>query len=429
MVNDYQDTIYGRIPANWNLTPLDLVFKPVNIRMKDFVVEGNDLPILSMTRTNGLVRQSEKFDRRVASRDTSNYKIVKKGQLVYGFPIDEGVIAIQHRYPVGAVSPAYHVWEPKIEIDLNFMDHMLKTSFMINAYLMFSSNVVERRRNLSPKDFLQIRVPLPPLPEQRAIAHVLSTVREAIEATERVIIAARELKRSLMKYLFTYGPVPIDQADQVPLKETEIGEVPEGWMVEKVGKVTTKLQYGYTEKAIKEKVGPNFLRITDIHEDGSVNWPMVPYCNCTDSDYQKYALHDGDILVARIGATTGKSFFVRNCPSSVFASYLIRIRTDGTSLLPAYLYHFMNTPTYWSQIYATKGGRLKQGVNIPNLQNLLMPIPDLMEQESIVETFNSIEIKIQKEVKKKTALEALFNSLLHHLMTGKVRVPPEYYPT
>jgi type I restriction enzyme S subunit len=79
-----------------------------------------------------------------------------------------------------------------------------------------------------------INIHFPPLPEQRAIAHVLTTVRNAIEATEKVIEVVKELKRSMMKHLFTYGPIPINQIDQVRLKETEIGDLPEEWRVEKL---------------------------------------------------------------------------------------------------------------------------------------------------------------------------------------------------
>ena len=171
-VNNFKDTHLGPIPVDWEMVRIGDIFEPVHIKLKNYRGNRDDIPILSMTRYQGLILQSDKFDKRVASRDTSNYKIVKYGQLVYGFPMDEGVIAILHRYPMGAVSPAYHVWQPTREIDLTFIDRLLKTPALLRVYKMLSSNVVERRRNLSKRDFVNIEIPLPPLPEQRAIAHV-----------------------------------------------------------------------------------------------------------------------------------------------------------------------------------------------------------------------------------------------------------------
>src|ERR1035438_5653050 len=88
-----------------------------------------------------------------------------------------------------------------------------------------------------------------------------------------------------------------------------------GWQIKSLGEVAESIQYGFTHSAITQNIGPKFLRITDI-QNGNVDWNSVPYCYC---DEEKFLLKDGDILFARTGATTGKSFLVKNPPRSVFA--------------------------------------------------------------------------------------------------------------
>ncbi len=145
-----------------------------------------------------------------------------------------------------------------------------------------------------------IKIPLPPLPEQHKIAHVLSTVQKAIEQQDKLICTTTELKKALMQKLFTEG------TRGEPQKETEIGLVPESWEVVNLIDICEKPQYGFTDSASKEG-NAKFLRITDITEFG-VNWNEVPFCNCPD--YKKYELKNGDIVFARIGATTGKSYLI-----------------------------------------------------------------------------------------------------------------------
>ncbi len=265
-----------------------------------------------------------------------------------------------------------------------------------------------------------LRIPLPPLLEQRAIAHVLRTVYQAKEATEKVIAATKELKQSLMRYLFTYGPVPIHQADQVELMETEMGPMPRRWACRKLGLLIEKPQYGLTASATEKPIGPRFLRITDIQDD-SVDWSSVPYCECDPEDRAKCTLAGGDIVIARIGATTGKTFQIRHPHDAVFASYLIRVRVrDG--LTSDFLYQFTKSAGYWQQIDAAKGGRLKGGVNIPVLTNLLVPLPSPEEQQRISTALQDIDGKLAVDQQQRDAYDATFAALLHQLMTGQIRV-------
>ena len=105
------------------------------------------------------------------------------------------------------------------------------------------------------------------------------------------------------------------------------------WGTVKLGEIAN-INYGYTEKASFSEIGPKFLRITDIQEN-EVNWDTVPYCIISEIDFQKYHLKSGDIVFARTGATTGKSYLLNNPPKSVFASYLIKVHINSNNMLIA----------------------------------------------------------------------------------------------
>ncbi|MCX0435720.1 restriction endonuclease subunit S [Aeromonas veronii] len=150
----------------------------------------------------------------------------------------------------------------------------------------------------------------------------------------------------------------------------------------KLSTIADKVDYGLTASAADRLEGPRFLRITDLQDD-SVNWSQVPSCECSPVDVIKFSLSLGDIVFARTGATTGKSFLIRELPKeSVFASYLIRVRPKET-VDPLYLSHFFRSDVYWTQIRAMAEGAAQPGVNATKLKDLRVPFPPLAEQKRI----------------------------------------------
>jgi len=157
-----------------------------------------DAPILSITMHDGLVEQVTRFKKRIASLDTSIYRIVFKGQLVVGFPIDEGVLDFQDKYSQALVSPAYGVWDlVSDEVTPEFLGLFLKSPRAISIYKSRLRGTTARRRSLPTKVFQEIAFPLPPLGEQKRIAEILGGVSKAIHVVEQQIETTNQLEKSL----------------------------------------------------------------------------------------------------------------------------------------------------------------------------------------------------------------------------------------
>ncbi len=151
---------------------------------------------------------------------------------------------------------------------------------------------------------------------------------------------------------------------------------------ELLGDLVKSVDYGVTASATREPVGPKFLRITDIQDD-RVDWEEVPWCKCGEREAAASALAEGDIVFARTGATTGKSFLLKSCPSrSVFASYLIRVRL-GNRADPGYIAHYFRSADYWEQIGSAARGAAQPGVNATVLRSLKVPLPPIEDQRRI----------------------------------------------
>jgi len=302
--------------------------------------------------------------------------------------------------------------EPNGQLTKPFLYYFLKTKFTDLNEKTTGSTIP----HVSKTVFENLIILQPSLPEQQKTAKVLGTIQRAVGQQDKIIEAAKNLKKSLMQKLFIEG------LGHTEFKETEIGQIPANWGVVRLGDVGI-FQYGYTTSAIEDRTGVKFLRITDIQGEGNIIWENVPYCKLLENELEKYRLAEGDILFARIGATTGKTCIVESPPISTFGSYLIRLQIkEKSKFSPKFIYYFMNTANYWTWINANKEGKLKKGISASFLKTLPIPLPPLDEQQEVARILSTVDKKIEVEEKRKATFNELFKTMLHRLMTGEIRL-------
>lgn len=147
-----------------------------------------DAPIMSITMQNGLIDQSDKFKKRIASNDISSYKAVMFNELVVGFPIDEGVLGFQTKYPIAAVSPAYDIWKIKTtNCDVLYLEMIFRSSHARILYRSKMRGTANRRRTLSKDVFLDLMMPIPPLDIQKEIVAEIVGWQKIIDGARMVV--------------------------------------------------------------------------------------------------------------------------------------------------------------------------------------------------------------------------------------------------
>jgi type I restriction enzyme, S subunit len=178
------------------------------------------------------------------------------------------------------------------------------------------------------------------------------------------------------------------------------------WNETTLAEVSSEVSYGYTESASKERIGPHFLRITDI-QNGVVDWDTVPYCPISESDHEKYRLRDGDIVVARTGNSTGENYLFRGNEDVVFASYLIRFRVEQREADPAFVWYNLRSQRWWNFINSSKTGSAQAGANAKVLGYFPLNLPTLDEQKAIGGVLVALDDKIELNRRMNATLEAM----------------------
>jgi type I restriction enzyme S subunit len=173
--------------------------------------------------------------------------------------------------------------------------------------------------------------------------------------------------------------------------------------------ICTQIDYGYTAKAQSEPVGPKFLRITDIVPD-LIDWDSVPYCEIGDEKLGKYKLQQGDIVIARTGATTGYAKWIRESQEAVFASYLVRLRI-GNEHDSRYIGYVVESQEYKRFIQANLSGAAQPNANAQVLTSFPLGLPPFPIQRRIAAILSAYDDLIENNTRRIAALEAAAQAL------------------
>ncbi len=207
-------------------------------------------------------------------------------------------------------------------------------------------------------------------------------------------------------------------------KLTEVGVIPCDWEVKRLGDCLYKNpDYGINAAAVPYSSNlPVYIRITDISEDGH----FLPQhkASINHSDALKYSLEEGDIVFARTGASTGKSYLYSSSNEKlIFAGFLIRAKANNSIISPHFLRYFVQTHIYWNWVSMMSMRSGQPGINGNEYASLHIPLPPLPEQKRIAKALSDIDELITALDKLITKKRYLKQGAMQQLLTGKTRLP------
>ena len=321
-------------------------------------VKSQEVPVMSITMNYGLIDQGEKFKKRIASKDISGYKLVRKNEMVVGFPIDEGVIGFQKKYDAAAVSPAYDIWKLKrTDVNIDFLQFILRSDHARKLYRDKMRGTANRRRTITKEEFLKVEIPFPPLEVQCQLV-------DEIAAHQRIIDGAYQVVEN-------WNPDIEIMTEWQTVSLSDIAEF-------KNGINFTKQSKGRQVKIIgvRHFQDHTIAPLDDLDE-------VV-----AESSFDKsYLLQEGDILFVRSNgnkALVGRSIMIPEVAEDItFSGFTIRCRLNKQAFPLFYAYLFKSE--YYRNILKQVGvganiNNLSQGV----LKEIEIPLPPLEIQREIV---------------------------------------------
>ena len=341
---------------DWKYIKLGDIISPAKVVRNG---ANKKFPVLSITMRDGIVLQSSRFKKSIASVDTSDYKVVYNGQLVIAFPIDEGLIYTQDIVDAGIMSPAYNVWNVDfLEIDRKFLVLYLHCPFSMAYYKSKLRGTTMRRRSMPKEDLLNMPLPVPSFSVQQSIVSELDKINELIRLKKEQLNDYDKLSQSIFYEMF--GDPVVNE---------------KGWEVKRITDLCIEISAGgdaskHEIKKTKDEIFSVPVYSNGIDEDG-----LYGYSN------HATIIQPAITLAAR--GTIGAAF-IRTEPYIPIIR-LVSVIPDLSKISLTYLFYILKQ-TEWDRT----GGTIPQ-LPVPKVKQLTLPLPPLPLQQTFAQRIKLIE--------------------------------------
>ena len=322
-------------------------------------------PVLSMTMHDGIVEQADRFKKKIASRDTSSYKVVEPGQLVVGFPIDEGVIYVQNYPYPGIMSPAYNVWDINGDlIDPAYLELVLHGPKSMAYYADKMRGTTARRRSLTADNLCAMRVPLPSLERQRRVVHLFNTVKDGMAIAGRVVEALDQLVKSRFAEMFENDSL----VERAQLKD-----------------ICSLITDGTHQSPRFQGEGIPFLFVSNI-ADNKISYETTKFISKEDYEalIARTPIEVGDVLMSAVGSF-GHPAIVKDERPFCFQRHIAYLKPIRERVNSSFLHAALLSEE--SQQYMDKAakGAAQRTVTLRSFKDLAVPLPPLALQQEFAD--------------------------------------------
>jgi len=434
---NYKDTNVaelGEVPAHWNVVPLKHVVEtPITDgphETPEFIDDG--IPFVSAEAvSSGEINFSK--SRFISHAD--HHKYSKKYK-----PRRDDIFMVKSGATTGVVALVstdrdFNIWSPLAVVRcarLAFPRYVLQTmrsrNFQESVVLNWSFGT---QQNIGMSVIENLRIPLPPIPEQNQIArfldHETARIDALIEEQQRLIELLKEKRQAVISHAVTKGLDPT-----VPMKDSGVewlGEVPAHWSV-KALRYLGECQNGINIGGEAFGSGSPFVSYGDVYKNDVLPAEVTGLVQSSPEDQQRYSIEYGDVFFTRTSETVDEIGFSATClqelPNAVFAGFLIRFRPTRKSLMPGFSkYYFRNQGL---RIFFNKEMNLVTRASLSQdlLKQLPVTLPPIVEQIMISDFLDKVTAELasllEQGIKAIDLLKERRSALISAAVTGKIDV-------